>query len=74
MIYIATLLFAVLKVALAANITWSTLSNVKIFGPGSGYTAPGVLYGRTAIIGDTLFATAENCEQSVQSATIERNS
>lgn len=47
---------------LASNITWNTFSNVKIFGPGSGYTAPGVLYGRVAIIEDTLYATAENCE------------
>ncbi|KAI8623484.1 glycoside hydrolase family 93 protein [Xylariaceae sp. FL1651] len=41
-------------------LTWSTFSNVKIFGPGSGFTAPGVLYGRTAIINETLYATAEN--------------
>src|SRR5690348_1992860 len=45
--------------------TWSTLSNVKVFGPGSGYTAPGVLYARSEIIGNTLFATAENCKQTI---------
>ncbi|KFY29653.1 hypothetical protein V494_08570 [Pseudogymnoascus sp. VKM F-4513 (FW-928)] len=44
----------------STSVTWSTFSNVKIFGPGSDYTAPGVLYGRTEIIGDTLYATAEN--------------
>lgn len=46
-------------------VTWSTFSNVKIFGPGSGFTAPGVLYGRTAIINETLYATAENCELAI---------
>ncbi|PQE24464.1 hypothetical protein CJF30_00009965 [Rutstroemia sp. NJR-2017a BBW] len=68
MAYIAAFLFLVSiaatirasPVTSASTITWNTFSNVKIFGPGSGYTAPGVLYGRTAIIGDTLYATAEN--------------
>jgi hypothetical protein len=46
-------------------VTWSTFSNVKIFGPGSGFTAPGVLYGRTAIINETLYATAENCRLAI---------
>ena len=70
MAHIAVVIFLVSIVATtlaspttsASTITWNTFSNVKIFGPGSGYTAPGVLYGRTAIIGDTLYATAENCE------------
>lgn len=53
---------SVLAAQSSASVTWSTFSNVKIFGPGSDYTAPGVLYGRTEIIGDTLYATAENCK------------
>ncbi|KAL2062319.1 hypothetical protein VTL71DRAFT_6585 [Oculimacula yallundae] len=43
-----------------SSINWPTFSNVKIFGPGNNYNAPGVLYPRTARIGNTLFATAEN--------------
>ncbi|KAH7321740.1 Sialidase [Rhexocercosporidium sp. MPI-PUGE-AT-0058] len=44
----------------SGSFKWPTFSNVKIFGPGSNFKAPGVLYPRTEVIGNTLFATAEN--------------
>ncbi|KAK2748235.1 hypothetical protein FQN55_004511 [Onygenales sp. PD_40] len=40
--------------------TWGPISDSTIWSPIDGFSAPGVLYAHSKIIGDTLFTTAEN--------------
>lgn len=42
--------------------SWPTFTDATIFTPGPNYTTPRVLYTRTAMIGDTILATWENCK------------
>ncbi|KAK2810406.1 hypothetical protein FQN50_002895 [Emmonsiellopsis sp. PD_5] len=48
------------KPLLEKRATWGPVSDSTIWSPADGFSAPGVLYARSEIIGDTLFATAEN--------------